>query len=108
MRCKFLEYSYENHEYITDVNYHGPVSHTKAILPHMINNKSGHLIVISSVAALLSPGLRTSYSGSKAAVSAFYNSLRTEVRDHGISVTNVYPGYVSTNLSKNALVGEKG
>ena len=54
------------------------------------------------------PGYRTSYSGSKAAVSAFYNSLRTEVRDHGISVTNVYPGYVSTNISKNALIGEKG
>lgn len=108
MRCKFLEYSYENHEYITDVNYHGPVSHTKAILPHLINNKSGQLVVISSVAALLTPGLRTSYGASKAAVSAFYSSLRTEVRDYGISVTNVYPGYVSTNLSKNALVGGKG
>ena len=41
MRSEFKDTDYENHEYITNLNYNGPVAHVKAILPHFIANKSG-------------------------------------------------------------------
>jgi len=41
MRSEFKDTDYENHEYITNLNYNGPVAHVKAILPHFIENKSG-------------------------------------------------------------------
>lgn len=41
MRSEFKDTDYENHEYITNLNYNGPVAHVKAILPYFIENKSG-------------------------------------------------------------------
>jgi NADP-dependent 3-hydroxy acid dehydrogenase YdfG len=41
MRAKFIDSDFENHEYMTNLNYNGPVAHVKSILPHLIANKSG-------------------------------------------------------------------
>jgi NADP-dependent 3-hydroxy acid dehydrogenase YdfG len=40
-RSFFKDYDFANHEYMTQLNYHGPVAHTKVILPHLMKNKSG-------------------------------------------------------------------
>lgn len=107
-RALFSDYDYANHEYMTTLNYHGPVALTKALLPHFTANKSGSIVIINSVAGLLTPGMRASYVGSKHALTGFFGSLRTEVRDDGINITQIYPGYVRTNVSANALTGGKG
>ncbi|KAL4474792.1 hypothetical protein ABPG74_001488 [Tetrahymena malaccensis] len=108
MRSEFKDYSFENHEYMTNLNYNGPVAHVKGLLDHFVRNKSGHIVLINSIAGLLSPGMRTSYVGSKHALRGFFDSLRAEVSEFNIKVSSIYPGYVQTNVSANALSGEAG
>ncbi len=58
---------------------------------------------IASGAGRLAKANRTSYAGSKHAFIGILDSLRTELKEHNISVTNIMPGYIHTNISKNAL-----
>ena len=59
-----------------------------------------------SVAGLLGTQYRASYSAAKAAIHMWANSLRAEVADQGIDVSVIFPGFVKTNVSFNALNGE--
>lgn len=74
----------------------------------MINNKSGQIVGISSQAGKLATAYRTSYAGSKHAFIGILDALRTELKPYGIKVCNVMPGYIRTNISKNALAGGAG
>ena len=91
---------------IMDINYFGSISLTKTTIPHMIARKSGHQVVISSVAGKIGIKGRASYCASKFAIQGFYESLRAELYEHNIDITLVCPGYVLTNISKNALMGD--
>ncbi len=91
-----------------DVNVHGPYRHLQLVVPHMINNKSGQIVGISSQAGKLATAYRTSYAGSKHAFIGILDALRTELKPYGIKVCNVMPGYIRTNISKNALAGGAG
>mmetsp|Transcript_43514 Transcript_43514/g.70022 ORF Transcript_43514/g.70022 Transcript_43514/m.70022 type:complete len:157 (-) Transcript_43514:88-558(-) len=64
---------------------------------------SGHIIHINSVQGKLGLPSRAAYAASKHASIGFFDSLRAEVADFGIRVTAVLPGYINTNLSKNAI-----
>nr|XP_053650235.1 dehydrogenase/reductase SDR family protein 7-like [Cherax quadricarinatus] len=88
------------------VNYFGQVALTKAILPSMVERKSGHLVAVSSVQGKLAIPYRSCYTASKHALQGFFDSLRAEVADSGVLVTVVSPGYISTNLSLNAVTGD--
>jgi dehydrogenase/reductase SDR family protein 7B len=85
------------------VNYFGAVALTKAVLPSMIKNKSGHVVFVSSIQGLVALPERSAYCASKHAMQAFSDSLRAEVASYNVSVTVVSPGYVKTELSINAL-----
>ena len=74
---------------MTTVNYHGPVAHTKAFLPTLVERKSGQIVIISSVAGILCPSYKTSYAGSKAALIAFFNALRAEVSEYSFERNNI-------------------
>ena len=91
-----------------DVNVHGPFLHMQCLVQHMAARKSGHIVGITSVAGKLASTHRSSYAGSKHALIGILDSMRAELRDEGIAVTNVMPGYIATNLSKNALVSGTG
>lgn len=91
--------------YIMEVNYFGNISLTKAVLPYMIRRKSGHIIVISSIAGKFGFFLRSAYSASKHALQGFYESLALEEEHNGINVTLAYPGKINTNISVNAVNG---
>lgn len=85
-----------------NINVLGPISLTKAVLPHMIKEKAGQIIVTSSVAGKVgSPGQAT-YSATKYAIQGYYNTLRMEVNEHNIGVTLVCPGPVQTDVVANA------
>jgi len=88
---------------IMEVNYFGQVALTKSVLPFMIRQKSGHIVVISSVSGKFGFFLRSAYSASKHALHGFFDSLRMEVHRHNINVLLVCPGKVKTNISVNAL-----
>ena len=91
---------------IMEVNYTGTVALTKTILPHFIENKKGQFVVTTSMVGLIGTPLRSSYAASKHALHGFFDSLRAEVYDYNIAVTLICPGFVSTNISMNALTGD--
>lgn len=88
---------------LMEVNFMGTVHLTKLLLPKMIERKSGHFVVVTSVVGKLGTQMRTGYAASKHALHGFFDSLRAEVCHEGIQVTLVCPGYVRTSLSFNAL-----
>jgi short-subunit dehydrogenase len=78
---------------------------TKACLPFMIEKKRGTFVNVISVAGMLGVSHRTLYCASKFGTSGFFKSLRSEVKQYGVNIVNVYPEFVRTNVSKNALLG---
>lgn len=108
MRCEFVDYSFENHKSLFDVNVHGPYRHLQLVVPHMIKNKCGHIVGVSSQAGKLATAYRTSYAGSKHAFIGILDSLRTELKPYNIRVCNIMPGYIKTNISKNAMAAGTG
>lgn len=91
---------------IMEVDYFSQVFFTKTVLPTFLSQKSGRIVFISSVAGLLGTQYRATYSAAKAAIHLWANSLRAEVAEHGVQVSVVFPGFVKTNVSFNALNGE--
>ncbi|MCU0825078.1 MAG: SDR family NAD(P)-dependent oxidoreductase [Leptospira sp.] len=91
---------------LLDVNFMGAVAITLALLPKIQNKKQVNFVVISSVAGKIGAPLRTGYSAAKFAISGFFQALRAETEKFGIRVTIIYPGFIKTNISKNALVGD--
>lgn len=91
---------------IMDINYLGNVALAKALLTHFIANKSGQFVITTSIVGKIGTPLRSSYAASKHALHGFYDSLRAEHFNDNIAVTLVCPGFVKTNISKNALTGD--
>jgi short-subunit dehydrogenase len=92
---------------IMEVNYFGNIALTKAVLPYMQAQKSGHIIVISSIAGLFGFYLRSAYAASKHALQGFYESLLLEEAKNNIFITIAYPGKINTPISISA-INEKG
>lgn len=88
---------------IMEVNYFGNIALSKALLPFFHKQKSGHIVVISSIAGKFGFFLRSSYSASKHALHGFYESLMLEEEKNNIGVTIACPGKINTNISVNAL-----
>jgi dehydrogenase/reductase SDR family protein 7B len=105
-RALALETSLDVDRRLMDINYFGVIAITKALLPHMLRVKGGRFVVVSSVMGLFGAKLRTAYSASKHALHGFFESLESEHHNDGIRITMVCPGYVRTNISKNALRGD--
>jgi short-subunit dehydrogenase len=93
------------HRTLMEVNYFGAVGLTRAVLPTFLAQQAGHFVVISSVAGKLGTPLRSAYCASKHALHGFFDCLRAEVSDAGVAVTLICPGYIHTDVSKNALTG---
>jgi len=94
------------HMQVMQINYFGGIALTKAVLPEMMERQRGHIVGVSSVQGRISIPHRSAYAASKHASQAFYDALRSEVKDKGINVTVVSPGYIRTNLSVNAVQGD--
>src|SRR5262249_18617617 len=90
-----------------ETNFFGAVAMTKAVLPAMRQQRSGHIIMISSIGGLVGSVLLSSYSASKHALEGWTESLRLEVRALGIRVSLVEPGSFQTDIwTRGAHVGE--
>jgi NAD(P)-dependent dehydrogenase (short-subunit alcohol dehydrogenase family) len=85
-------------ESVMNINFFSPVRLTLALLPHMLERDSGRIINVSSVAATLSSPGESAYDASKAAVTAFSESMAIDLWQTGIRVLIVYPGLVDTEL----------
>lgn len=91
---------------LMNINYLGTVALTKAVLPYFIEKKWGHFVTTTSIVGKIGTPLRSSYAASKHALHGFFDSLRAENYEHNIKVTLICPGFVSTNISLNALIGD--
>lgn len=107
-RGNVLTTDLEVYQQLMLTNFFGQVALTKAILPSMVDKRSGHIVVVSSVQGVMAIPSRSAYAASKHATQAFFDSLRAEVADYNVNVTVVSPGYIKTELSLNALTGSGG
>jgi dehydrogenase/reductase SDR family member 7B len=102
-RAEASETSLEVDRRIMEINYFGTIALTKAVLPVMQAQKSGHIIAISSIAGKFGFYLRSAYSASKHAIQGFFESLLLEEAKNNISVTIAFPGKINTPISMSAL-----
>jgi short-subunit dehydrogenase len=84
---------------VINVNVVGAANSVAAVLPEMLARGSGHLVVISSLAAYRGLPKSAAYCASKAGVSAMFESLRLDLGPRGINVTIIHPGFIKTALT---------
>ncbi len=104
-RSAFVDTRTSVYRKVMDVNFFGSLHCTKAAIDSLIKRK-GVIIVIESLAGV-SPLLgRTGYCASKHALHGFFTTLRSEIRDSGVHIMLVCPGFVQTSLQTRALGGD--
>ncbi|MDH5605331.1 MAG: SDR family NAD(P)-dependent oxidoreductase [Anaerolineae bacterium] len=81
-----------------EVNLMGVIQTTRAVLPHMLARKSGHIVNMASMASFIGTPTLTIYAASKYAVRGFTEALRREVGVFGIRASGIYPGGVKTEF----------
>jgi NAD(P)-dependent dehydrogenase (short-subunit alcohol dehydrogenase family) len=85
-----------------ETNLFGVLRVTQAVLPGMRARRSGRILMISSVAGLVTPPTYGAYSSSKHALEGLSNALRLELYPFGIGVVLIEPGYIVTNFQQTA------
>lgn len=91
---------------IFEINYFGTIALTKAVLPFMVRQKSGHILATSSISGRFGFPLRSAYSASKQAIHGFIETLYLENKKNNIRASVIIPGRVKTSISFHALNGE--
>ncbi len=96
--------TYEDFEWLMNINFWGVVYGTKAFLPHLKASGEGHIVNLSSVFGLISVPSQSAYNAAKFAVRGFTDALRMELEIEGapVSVTTIHPGGIKTNIARNA------
>lgn len=96
--------SYDDFEWLMDINFWGVVHGTKAFLPKLEANGAGHIVNLSSVFGLVSIPTQSAYNASKFGVRGFTDALRMELEIAGspVSCTTVHPGGIKTNIARSA------
>lgn len=97
----FLELRTGRAEELTEVNFIGTLNQVRAALPLMLNRGRGHIVIVSSGAALRGFPWTAVYAATKAAQKAFAEALRHELSGTGVSLTTVMPGSVDTDLHRH-------
>lgn len=105
-RSRVVDSSMEIYRKLFEVNFFGTIALTKALLPYMVERKSGHIAVVSSIAGIFGFPLRSAYSAAKHALNGFFETLRLEHIKDNIHVTIICPGRVKTNISLNAITAD--
>lgn len=105
-RSQVSETEFAVYKKLMDVNYLGTVQLTRLLLPYFMKRNKGQFVVMSSVAGKFGVPYRSGYSAAKMALHGFFDALRAEVSKTGIGVTIICPGFVKTDISKNAITGD--
>jgi len=105
-RSLIINTEFDVYKKLMDVNYLGTVALSKAILPHFCAQGKGHFVTVTSLMGKFGSPYRSGYCGAKHALHGFFDVLRMEHETDGISVTLICPGFVQTNVAKNALTAD--
>lgn len=88
---------------IMEINYFGNIALTKAVIPVMQQQKTGNIVVTTSILGKFGLSFHTTYAASKHALYGYYDSLRMELKPLNIKVLLVAPGFINTQASVNSL-----
>ena len=89
----------EHVEKVIGINVLGAVNSVAAVLPEMVERRQGRLVAISSLAAYRGVAKSAAYCASKAALSSYFESMRIDLRNTGVGVTIIHPGFIKTDLT---------
>ena len=90
--------TYEDFEWLMNINFWGVVHGTKAFLPGMLKRGSGHIINVSSIFGHIGVPTQSAYCAAKHAVKGFNESIFYELEGTGVQVHSVHPGGVDTGI----------
>jgi NAD(P)-dependent dehydrogenase (short-subunit alcohol dehydrogenase family) len=99
--------SYDDLEWIMNINFWGVVYGTKSFLPYMREVDEAHIVNVSSLFGLVSMPLQSAYNASKFAVRGFTEALKMELAGSHIGVSCVHPGGIKTGIGRNSRVSEE-
>lgn len=105
-RSLILETDFSVDKKLIEVDYLANVALAKAILPHFIQNSNGHFVIVTSLMGKFGSPYRSGYCGAKHALHGFFDVMRMEHQKDGINVTLICPGFIQTNVAKNALTAD--
>jgi short-subunit dehydrogenase len=91
---------------LMEVDYFGTIKLTKSVARKMVFNRSGSIVSIASIAGKVGSQYRSAYSAAKHAMIGFMDCLRAEITQFGVKIIVVCPGWVQTDISRNALTGD--
>ena len=92
--------TYDDLEWVMQINFFGMVYGTKAFLPHLLQKGEGHIVNISSMYGFIGIPSQSAYNASKFAIRGFTEALRHELRETPIRVSSVHPGGILTNIAR--------
>jgi NAD(P)-dependent dehydrogenase (short-subunit alcohol dehydrogenase family) len=95
------ESSVEQARALFETNLFGSIRMTRAVLPHMREQRSGRIINVSSIVGLIPVPYMALYASSKHALEGYSESVDHEVREHGVRVLLVEPGFTKTSFDAN-------
>ena len=84
---------------VININVLGAVNSVAAVAPEMVERGQGRLVAISSLAAYRGLAKSAAYCASKAAISAYFESVRIDLRNTGVEVSIIYPGFIKTAIT---------
>ena len=105
-RARVTETRTDVYRLLLEVNFMAAVELTKKVLPGMLERGTGQIVAVSSLMGKFSSPQRSGYAAAKHALQGFMDALRAEVHDAGIRVLVASPGFVNTDVSRNALRGD--
>ena len=105
-RSRALKTEMKVYRDIIDIDLTAQIAFSQGLIGHMSERGSGALAFISSIAGKVGVPMRTAYCAVKFGLAGYADALRAELSQTGVSVHVIYPGSVSTDVSRNALVGD--
>jgi dehydrogenase/reductase SDR family protein 7B len=107
-RARVVDTTREVLELVLHTNFVGPAILTRALLPSMFAQGGGRFVVVSSLSGIYGGPQLAAYAASKHALHGFFEALRAEEHDRGITVTFVVPGFIKTDITAHAVTGSGG
>jgi len=83
------------------INFYGALYGVLAVLPHMLEHKKGHIVLVSSLDAKKAIPTDGPYAAAKCAITGFFEVLRQEIKRENVHVLTIYPGRIDTPLIEN-------
>ena len=98
--------SYEDFEWVMDINFWGVVYGTKAFLPYLKRSSEAYIVNISSIFGLISLPTQSAYNASKFGVTGFTQAAMLDLRAYGVKMTTIMPGSVATYFNNHVPTDE--